>query len=119
MSMKTITKIVTREEEFYVAIDGKEFSDEIECLAYENKLNTKSIEAYDENFNRVNFDMAEYVVIHSDEEVELIDEVCDYNGWTSNGLCEVGLFRYNCDYRFDKWEKVKIPNFLKNFVEFI
>lgn len=117
--MKRITKMITREEEFYVARDGKEFEDEYECRDYENELNIKSIEAYDEDFNRIDFDSATYVVIHSDEEVNLIDEVCDYNGWTSNGLCEVGLFRYNCNYRFDKWEKVKIPNFLKDFVEFI
>ena len=117
--MERITKIVTREEEFYVARDGKEFNDECECLDYENELNIKSIEAYDEDFNRVDFDNAEYVVIHSDEEINLIDETCEYNGWTSNGLCEVGLFRYNSNYRFDKWEKVKIPNFLKDFVEFI
>lgn len=117
--MKTITKMVTREEEFYVARDGKEFDDEGECLNYENELNIKSIEAYDKDFNRINFESATYVVIHSDEEVNFIDEVCDYNGWTSEGLCEVGLFRYNWGNRYDKWEKVKIPNFLKDFVEFI
>ena len=117
--MERITKMITREEEFFVARDGKEFDDEGECLDYENEINIKSIEAYDENFNRIDFESATYVVIHSNEELNFIDEVCDYNGWTSNGLCEVGLFRYNCNYRFDKWEKVKVPNFLKDFVEFI
>lgn len=117
--MERITKIVTREEEFYVARDGKEFSDESECLYYENELNIKSLETYDENFNRVSFEYATYIVIHSDEEVNIVNEICNYNGWNSNGLCGVGFFRYNCDYRFDKWEKVKIPNFLKDFVEFI
>ena len=117
--MKTITKMVTREEEFYVARDGKEFSDEGECLDYENELNIKSIEAYDEDFNRTDFEGATYVVVHSDEELNFIDEVCDYNGWTSEGLNENGLYRYNSCYRVDKWERVQIPNFLKDFVEFI
>lgn len=117
--MERITKKVLREEEFYVAFDGKEFEDEYECHDYENELNIKSIEAYDKDFNRIDFDSATYVVIHSDEEVNFIDKVCDYNGWTSEGLCEVGLFRYNNNYRDDRWEKVKIPNFLKDFVEFI
>lgn len=117
--MKTITKMITREEEFYVARDGKEFSDEGECLDYENELNIKSIEAYDDNFNRTDFEGAIYVVIHSDEEVKMIDEVCDYNGWTSKGLNGYGLYRYYSSYRDDKWEKVKIPYFLKDFVEFI
>lgn len=117
--MKAITRKVEVEKEFYIASDGKEFEDEGECLDYENELNIKSIEAYDENFNRIDFEGATYVVVHSNEEINFIDEVCDYNGWTSNGLCEVGLFHYNCNYRFDKWEKVKIPNFLKDFVEFI
>ena len=116
--MKTITKMITREEEFYIAKDGKEFNDEGECLDYENELNIKSIEAYDKNFNKVDFEGAIYVVIRSDEEMNFIDEVCDYNGWTSEGLCELGLFRFNSDYRVDKWEKVKIPNFLKDLVEF-
>lgn len=117
--MERITKIITREEEFYVARDGKEFSDEDECLNYENKLNIKSIEAYDDDFNRTDYENATYVVIHSDEELDLICEVCGYNGWTSEGFCENGLYRLNCGYRVDKWERVKIPNFLKDFVEFI
>lgn len=117
--MKTITKMVTREEEFYVARDGKEFDDRCECLDYENELNIKSIEAYDKNFNRTDFESATYVVIHSDEELTFICEVCEYNGWTYEGFCENGLYRYNCNYRFDEWERVKIPYFLKDFVEFI
>lgn len=117
--MKTITKMVTRKEEFYVARDGKEFDDRCECLDYENELNINSIESYDEDFNRIDFDSATYVVIHSDEELNLICDVCVYNGWTSEGLCENGLYRYSNNYRNDRWEKVKIPYFLKDFVEFI
>ena len=117
--MERITKMVTREEEFYVARDGKEFKDEDECLDYENELNIKSIEAYDEDFNRTDYENAAYIVIHSDEELNFICEVCEYNGWTSEGFCENGLYRYNSYYRVDKWEKVKIPYFLKDFVEFI
>lgn len=117
--MKKITKIVSREEDFFIARDGKEFEDEDECLWYENELNIEAIEAYDKNFNKVDFERATYVVIHSDEELNLITEVCDYNGLTSKGLCEVGLFRFNYDCGIDKWEKVKIPYFLKDFVEFI
>ena len=56
--MKTITRKVLREEEFYIAEDGKEFDDKGECLDYENELNIKSIEAYDENFNRTDFEGA-------------------------------------------------------------
>lgn len=117
--MERITKKVLKEEEFYVAFDGKEFEDEDECREYENELNIKSIEAYDEDFNRIDFDSAAYVVIHSDADLYLICEVCDYNGWTSTGLCENGLYRYNSSWRDDRWEKVKIPYFLKDFVEFI
>ena len=117
--MKTIKRKVLREEEIYIARDGKEFDDEGECLDYENELNIKSIEAYDEEFNKTDFEGAAYVVIRSDEEIEFIAEVCEYNGWTSEGLDEVGLFHYNYSYRRDKWEKVIIPHFLKDLVEFI
>lgn len=117
--MERITKKVLKEEEFYVAFDGKEFDNEEECRDYENELNIKSIEAYDEDFNRIDFDSATYVVIHSEAELNFIDKVCDYNGWTSDGLMETGLYRYNSSWRDDRWEKVKIPYFLKDFVEFI
>jgi hypothetical protein len=117
--MKTTIRKVEIEKEFYIAKDGKEFGDEGECIDYENELNIKSIEAYDEDFNRTDFEGAIYVVIHSDEELNFICEICEYNGWTYDGLNENGLYRYNSYYRVDKWEKVKIPLFLKDFVEFI
>lgn len=117
--MERITKKVLREEEFYVAFNGKEFDNEEECRNYENKLNINFIETYDENFNRIDFDSATYVVIHSEADLYLVREVCDYNSWTSNGLCEVGLFRYDNSFMRNRWEKVKIPNFLKDFIEFI
>ena len=117
--MKTITRKVLREEEFYIAKDGKEFDDEGECLDYENELNINAIEAYDDDFNRTSFEGASYVVVHSDEELNFICEVCEYNDWNSEGLNENGLYRYNSYYRVDNWEKVKIPLFLKDFIEFI
>ena len=116
--MEKITREVLREEEIYIARDGKEFNDEGECLDYENELDIKSIEAYDENFNRMDFEGATYVVIHSEEEIDFIDKVCDYNGWTSEGLCGVGLYHYKYHYMGDNWEKVRIPSFLKDFIEF-
>lgn len=117
--MKKITKIVTREEDLFIARDGKEFEDEDECLWYENELNIEDIEAYDENFDRVSFDRASYVVVHSDEELNFITEVCGYNGWSSEGFCGKGLYRYSCNRWGEDWEKVKIPYFLKDFIEFI
>lgn len=117
--MKTITRKVMLEKEYYIARDGKEFTDEDDCLNYENELNIKSIEAYDEDFNRVDFESATYVVIHSDEELDFICEVCDYNCWTVEGLNGYGLYRYNSHYTSEKWERVKFPYFLKDFIEFI
>lgn len=116
--MEKITREVLREEEIYIARDGKEFNDEGECLDYENELNINSIEAYDENFNKASFEGAIYVVVHSDEELNFICEVCDYNGWTCDGLNENGLYRYNSHYMGDRWERVKIPYFLKDLIEF-
>lgn len=116
--MEKITRKVLREEDIYIARDGKEFDNEGECLDYENELNIKSIEAYDEKFNRIDFEGASYVVVHSDEELNFICEVCDYNGWTCEGLNENGLYHYVSHYMGDKWERVKIPYFLKDLIEF-
>lgn len=117
--MKIITKTVTREEDFFVAKDGKEFENAVDCLDYENELNIETVEAYDENFNRTSFEGASYVVVHSDEELNSITELCGYNGWSSEGFCGKGLYRYSCNKWGEGWEKVKIPHFLKDFIEFI
>lgn len=117
--MKTITRKVEIEKEFYIAKDGKEFEDEYECVAYDMKLLCDSFETYDEDFNKIEFESAKYIVVHSDEELDNIDKVCDFNGWTCDGLTETGLYRYDSSWRTDRWEKVCIPIFLKDFIEFI
>ena len=117
--MKTIIRKVEVEKEFYIANDDTEFEDEYECTAYDLELLCKSFETYDEDFNRIEFESATYVVVHSDEELDNIKKVCRFNGWICDGLIEKGLYRYDSSWRFDRWEKVRIPLFLKDFIEFI
>lgn len=117
--MKTIIRKVEVEKEFYIANDGTEFEDEYKCTAYDMELLCKSFETYDEDFNRIEFESAQYVVVHSDEELDNIKKVCKFNGWVFDGLIEKGLYRYDSSWRFDRWEKVRIPLFLKDFIEFI
>lgn len=117
--MEAFTKKVLKEVEFYRAFDGKEFERDDECIDYEMSLKMESIEAYNEDFERTEFEGAKYVVVHSEEEIELIDEICDYNGWISEGINSVGLYGYSTDRYYDRWEKVKIPGTLLPFVEII
>jgi hypothetical protein len=117
--MEAFTKKVLKEVEFYRAFDGKEFERDDECIDYEMTLKMQSIEAYDEDFERMEFEGAKYVVVHSEEEIDLIEEICDYNGWIYEGIDSVGLFRYNGERYWDRWEKVKIPHFLMPFVKLI
>lgn len=117
--MEAFTKKVLKEVEFYRAFDGKEFERDDECIDYEMSLKMKSIEAYDDDFNRTDFEGADYVVIHSDEEVALIEEICEYNDWIYEGLDSVGLFRYNNERYYERWERVIIPHFLMPFVKLI
>lgn len=117
--MKTIIRKVEIEKEFYVANDGTEFEDEYECVAYDIGLLYKNFEAYDEYFNRVDLGSAVYLVVHSNEELDDIKKVCIFNGWTCEGLIEVGLYKYNGDYEEEFWEKIRIPIALKDFIEFI
>ena len=117
--MKTITRKIEIEKEFYVANDGTEFEDECECVAYDMGLLYKSFEAYDEDFNRVDLVSAEYLVVHSNEELVNIKNVCIFNDLIYEGLIETGLYKYNGDYGEECWEKIRIPIALKDFIEFI
>ena len=117
--MKTIIKRIEIEKEFYVANDGTEFEDEYKCVAYDMGLLYKNFEAYDEDFNRVDLGSAEYLVVHSNEELDDIKKVCIFNGWTCEGLIEIGLYKYNSYYGEECWEKIRIPISLKDFIEFI
>ena len=117
--MEAFTKKVLKEVEFYRAFDGKEFERDDECIDYEMSLKMESIEAYNDNFERMEFEGAEYFVVHSEEEIDLIEEICDYNGWTYEGINSIGLYRYSNDRYYDRWEKVKIPGTLLPFVEII
>lgn len=117
--MEAFTKKVLKEVEFYRAFDGKEFERDDECIDYEMSLKMESIEAYNEDFERTEFEGAKYVVVHSEEEIDLIDEICDYNGLISEGINSVGLYGYSTDRCYDRWEKVKILGALLPFVEII
>lgn len=117
--MKTVVRKVEVEKEFYIANDGTEFEDEYECITYDMELLCKSFETYNKDFDRIDFESAKYIVIHSEEELDNIAKVCEYNGWTVDGLEETGLYRYDNSWRYDRWEKVRIPAFLKDFIEFI
>lgn len=117
--MEAFTKKVLKEVEFYRAFDGKEFERDDECIDYEMSLKMQSIEAYDEDFLRTEFEGAEYVVVRSEEDIDLIEEICDYNGWTYEGINSIGLYRYSNDRYYDRWEKVKIRGELLPFVEII
>ena len=117
--MKTITKKIEIEKKFYIANDGTEFEDEYECVAYDIGLLYKNFETYDADFNRVDLGIAEYLVVHSNEELDDIKEACIFNGWTCEGLIEVGLYKYNGDYGEECWEKIRFPISLKDFIEFI
>ena len=117
--MEAFTKKVLKEVELYKAFDGKEFERDDECIDYEMSLKMESIEAYNEDFERTEFEGAKYVVVHSEEDIDLIEEICDYNGWTYEGINSIGLYRYSNDRYYDRWEKVKIPGTLLPFVEII
>ena len=101
--METIKKL--KEVEFYRAFDGKEFESEYDCIDYEKNLKMQTIEAYDENFERMEFEGSKYVVVHSEEEIDLIEEICDYNGWTYEGIDSIGLYCYDYSryYHKNQW----------------
>lgn len=78
MKIKLVEKIV--ETEVYVADDGTEFEWSDACLDYEMTKKEDSMEFYDYDYNRIDFDGFVYVNIKNQQDMDCFCELCDYYG---------------------------------------
>lgn len=101
--MKSEIRKVTVEQEVYIADDGTEFSTEDSCEAYEIELKEKALTFYDGNFTRVDFDSCMYVRLDTLEQVNWLREICEWNGVTSEGLDDAGVYLYLDASRRERW----------------
>lgn len=106
----------------YIAYDGTEFDDELDCEAYEEIRHHQSlydIDAYEEDGNAIRFTgldnewfyyKAEKIVLHNAKEVEDILWLAEYTGWLEfEQLTSVGTWvRHQKDWKsIGTWEKVE------------
>lgn len=93
MKIKTITKVV--ETEIYVAEDGTEFDSGEACADYEITKMEESMELYDYDFDKSDFDGFVYANIRNQTEVEYFHELCRYYGVRfKNGITGPGIWLY-------------------------
>ena len=103
----------------YIADDGKEFTDEYECLEYEWKLNhpyLKDVCCYDENNNKLDnilseetYYMAEKVVVLNENVLKDFQELADYTGYCCYAdINECGEWLFD----IDKGTYVKVKEIL-------
>lgn len=97
----------------YIANDGKEFDDEIDCLTYEEYSSYDKlydIEIFDadgynlyiekNDWGEYAYNNSQTVVVHNEEELKELHRLADYTGWgewekiTSPGIWEFTKFDY-------------------------
>ena len=105
--MKVETREITITKEVYVADDGTEFVSEDECKLYEITLAESKLAFYDGNYEKADFESCTYVKLITDEDVENMHKVCEYNGVSSEGIRGPGLYMYvNAFANRDYWANI-------------
>lgn len=102
--MRTEYREVTFKQEVYIAEDGREFTDEDDCEAYDIKLIENSLKFYDNSYEKSDVDSCVYFHAITEEDVERAIKVCEYYGITREGLYKPGLYMFaDTLYRKEAW----------------
>lgn len=97
----------------YIAFDGKEFTDEDECLEYETELNFGAFKdhvfLFDDKrrpmpFSLVNFEACFYVSINDDSAAASFVTAMEAEGYTELPRAK-GVYEYNS--RKDEWDDLR------------
>ena len=97
----------------YIAFDGKEFTDEDECIEYETELNFGAFKDHVFLFNSVrqpmsfslaNFEACFYVTINDDRAAASFVDAMEAEGYTELPRAK-GVYEYNT--RKDRWENLR------------
>ena len=102
-----------REIRYYIADDGKQFDDEFDCQKYEMKLkegaHKHTLRYYDVDGSPAEaFDECCIVVVTTMSDAQLLDEICEFNGWYAPwnnsrfiDTMRSGIFYYDNDEWYD------------------
>lgn len=112
----------------YIADDGTEFDNELDCESYEYELNVKNntIIMFNEegelldSSNYMNIENCYYIKIKTNNDLEILQKIYEYTGFIVPN--EIGEFYYDDSDRFDNlWhsidDRIKELNKLKNIKE--
>lgn len=103
----------------YVAIDGKEFKDETECMKYESELllgsfseDLKMWDSYGDLITKMdsyNLERIAYVSFKSEKAYQLLQDQCNYYGYTYPYLDDEKGYNHSFFYDFDidEWYSIE------------
>ena len=100
--MKVTTRKVTVIQPVYIAEDGREFTDEDDCLYHEIGLKKKLFVFYNHALNKCDFDSCMFVKIPTQKHLDDFRDICKYEGVTVEGLNDLGIYVY-LENRRERW----------------
>lgn len=100
--MKVEQREVVVTKEVFIAVDGTTFDDEDDCLEHEYFINEAKLALYDHKFEKSTLDSCSYVRLDTEEDVELMRSLCEYQGLTDRGIIEPGIYMYMGHYT-ERW----------------
>lgn len=104
--MKTEYREVTVKQEVYIAEDGREFRDIEECKEHELHLLENSINMYDAEYKKTDFDSCIYAHLITEDDVERFKKLCthQYYRMSTSGIDKPGIYMLdNCSITNNSW----------------
>jgi len=95
--MKIEERNITINQTVYIANDGTEFTDKYDCIDHETMILEKSLNCYDENFNKTNVGLCTYVNLITEDDVKNFKTISDHINSTHTGIDKPGLYMYKDD----------------------
>jgi hypothetical protein len=92
--MKEEKRTITTEVTYWIADDGTEYTNQDECVAYEQWHVTKMQEflGYDENFERVEISGWKYVIVPTESDVNTLNTLFKYYGYSYSEFTDTGVY---------------------------
>lgn len=105
--MKIETKLVMVEQTVYIASDGHEFDDELDCRWHEARLIGERLQMWNYKLEKTSDSgICRYVKLNSPEQVADFIDLCNFHGISVEGIENPGVYMYmegTYGYRKTAW----------------
>lgn len=101
--MKIETREVTVTKNVYIAADGREFDNDVDCEDYEFKLLENSLLCYDCEYDRTTIERSTFVNLVTDDDVRNFKIASGIVDSSVDGISGPGLYMYVDDYTLGRW----------------